>query len=241
MDLLHVPTVSAVGAVSGLFVSDRFAAQSVFNIKSHNIVRILSLVPPEEVPRFDRSEGKQDVAVEIRNINIDDDPMEDILMHLKDACDWIQSGLDQRSADGSNGQTGVLVHRQQGISRSGSFIVAYLMRKFQLPYSDALSLARVLRPIICPNKGFEDQLRVWEQCRYDIHAGGHTDSAETKKTKAPYEAWKAKRDNTFKKSVEGINKNRASSVARLAAHVGKRRHAEENLDREGSLGGQREA
>ena len=89
------------------------------------------MVPADEVPRFDREEGGEDVTVEIKNLLIDDDPTEDILVHLQDACDWIQDGLNQNSMDNLDCQNGVLVHCSQGISRSGSFIVAF--RKSQHP------------------------------------------------------------------------------------------------------------
>lgn len=98
--------------------SSRFPASSISNIKSHNIKRILSLVEPHEVPRFN-----DEISVEIKHIDIDDEPTVDILEHLQDACDWIHEGLDLHLAEGK--QAGVLVHCRQGISRSGSFVVAY--------------------------------------------------------------------------------------------------------------------
>lgn len=80
-------------------------------------MRILSLVNRQEVPHFDGE------AIEIKNIDVDDEPTVDILEHLEEACDWIEEGLDLEPSDGQ--QVGVLVHCRQGISRSGSFIVAY--------------------------------------------------------------------------------------------------------------------
>ncbi|KAK2770296.1 hypothetical protein FQN53_005645 [Emmonsiellopsis sp. PD_33] len=217
MDQLRSPTLSSIKEVPGLFISDRFSARAVANIKSHNIVRILSLVSPEEVPRFEDS-----VAVEIRNINIDDDPTEDILEHLQDAYDWIQDGLNHRSEGTPNSTPGVLVHCLQGISRSGSFIVAFLMRKLELPFSTALDLARESRPIICPNEGFKVQLQIWGNCCYDIHHEKE-ETVEGKKEKPAYKAWKDNRDNLVKQRVEDVNRARFLSMATMAAHFGKRR------------------
>jgi dual specificity phosphatase 12 len=56
---------------------------------------------------------------------MDDDPTEDLLCRLKDACDWIDAGLKSESEGEEKKQTGVLVHCTQGISRSGSIVIAY--------------------------------------------------------------------------------------------------------------------
>jgi dual specificity phosphatase 12 len=72
--------------------------------------------------------------ITVKHIDIDDDPTEDILYHLGSTCDWMDAALhssslaseahDMDSVD-RNHCPGVLVHCTQGMSRSGSFIVAY--------------------------------------------------------------------------------------------------------------------
>jgi dual specificity phosphatase 12 len=62
----------------------------------------------------------------------------------------------------------VLVHCIQGISRSGAVVVAFLMRRLSLSYDAALEIAKVYRPIIAPNTGFSEQLRLWQQWDYSI-------------------------------------------------------------------------
>ncbi|KAK2761322.1 hypothetical protein FQN54_001844 [Arachnomyces sp. PD_36] len=219
MEFLKSPTLCPVSPIPGLFISDRFAASSISNIKSHNIVRILSLVDPQEVPRF---EGQ---AVEIKNIDIDDEPTVDILEHLQNACDWIQEGLDLDPRDGQ--QAGVLVHCRQGISRSGSFVVAYLMRKLQIPYPEALSLAEESRSLVCPNDGFHRQLQIWEQCKFNVYTPSSADNA--KKEKPAYKAWKDERDDLVRAGEEAVNRARASAMANAVARFGKKR--QEALDR----------
>ena len=46
----------------------------------------------------------------------------------------------------------MLVHCNQGRSRSGSFIVGYIMKTRGVRYPEALALAREKRPEISPNE-----------------------------------------------------------------------------------------
>ena len=107
------------------------------------------------------------------------------------------------------------------------------MRSLSLPYASALSLARESRPVICPNDGFERQLRIWEYCKYDIyeHLLDRSSTAateETRKEKPSYKAWKAERDSLLKRGEEDINRAKFSSVASMVALFGKRRREVES-------------
>jgi hypothetical protein len=61
-------------------------------------------------------------------------------------------------------QTGggvVFVHCSAGISRSGSVVVAYCMRRFKLTFEQALSMVQKQRSVVCPNSGFRAQLQLF--------------------------------------------------------------------------------
>jgi dual specificity phosphatase 12 len=90
-------------------------------LEDNHINHVLSITRSEDVPKLDEAKYKA------KQIDIDDDPTEDILMHLNDACDWIDEALPRDSAkeDGTDEKGGVLVHCTQGISRSGAIVVAY--------------------------------------------------------------------------------------------------------------------
>jgi protein-tyrosine phosphatase len=62
-----------------------------------------------------------------KQFEIEDNPTEDILQHLKEACDWIEISLAsaKENEGGDKSQLGVLVHGTEGISRSGTIVVAY--------------------------------------------------------------------------------------------------------------------
>jgi len=57
----------------------------------------------------------------------------------------------------------ILVHCMQGRSRSATILAAYLIRERGKTVDEALALLRQARPIVEPNRGFERQLRVYEQ------------------------------------------------------------------------------
>jgi dual specificity phosphatase 12 len=182
-----------------------------------------------------------------KHLDIDDDPTEDLVCRLKDACDWIDAALKTTTKeDGDEMQTGVLVHCTQGMSRSGSIAVAYgtflsatdtrlsfafcpllnsqhshkapaVMRTLSVPYADALSLVRESRPIVTPNIGFARQLKVWEECRYEIFIH------DTEKEKTPYRLWKKERDELLGRGEEAVNRARVSAMGSMAAGFGQMR------------------
>lgn len=105
-------------------------------LESLNIKYILSITRLEDMPDFSSKDHAESYAPDIehqlvrKQIDINDDPTEDILCHLKDACDWIEVSLLSTPVkidnDKSNeARVGVLVHCTQGIFRSGSIIIAY--------------------------------------------------------------------------------------------------------------------
>ncbi|OAG40111.1 hypothetical protein AYO21_05589 [Fonsecaea monophora] len=256
--MLQRPKLVPIKAVPGLFISDRFAASSTRCRREDNIVRILSVAQDHEIGRAAtdahldahaarRGEGneKQMEPLDIKTwaIEIDDDPLVDILQYLGEACDWIEEGLSLGRSGEEGGeeeeeelvagnrnqlQPGILVHCKLGVSRSGAFVVGFLMRKFKLSYSDALALARESRPEICPNSGFEKQLRVWEFCQYSVYLdedGQQTKQTERRK-KPSYKAWIAERDNLLRRGEEDVNRARAASLASMAARFGRKRQDE---------------
>lgn len=96
----------------------------------------------EDVPKFNADQLDQSDASHAegifaqKHLDINDDPTEDILIYLKDACDWIKTSLASTTThvDSDNlRQVGVLVHCTQGISRSGSIVVAYCKLVVYIP------------------------------------------------------------------------------------------------------------
>ncbi|KAF9226971.1 phosphatases II [Gyrodon lividus] len=112
-------------------------------------------------------------------ITVQDSEYEDLLIHLPDACNFIQTALNQGGK--------VLVHCVMGISRSSTVVCAYLMMSQRLSVSAAMKYIRKRRPRVHPNYGFIKQLHAFADCRYKPSC-----------TNSEYIAWKRrqKRDVT---------------------------------------------
>jgi predicted protein tyrosine phosphatase len=52
----------------------------------------------------------------------------------------------------------VLVHCMQGVSRSSSVVIYYIMKRFKMNYDDTRAYVKEYRSMIWPNDGFEEQL-----------------------------------------------------------------------------------
>jgi dual specificity phosphatase 12 len=77
-------------------------------------------------------------------------------------CDFIDRMLIPTTRS-----SGILIHSHQGVSRSPTIIVAYLMRKHQTSLRDELKkIEKHLKAR--PKENFIRQLRVWEKVGYQI-------------------------------------------------------------------------
>ncbi|KAL8106382.1 protein-tyrosine-phosphatase MKP1-like [Apium graveolens] len=88
-----------------------------------------------------------------------DSPTEDITSILYDVFDYFE---DVREQGGR-----VLVHCCQGVSRSTSLVIAYLMWKNGQSFEDAFQHVKAARGVANPNMGFACQLL---QCQKRVHA-----------------------------------------------------------------------
>lgn len=87
-------------------------------------------------------------TVKYKQIPLDDSLEQDLQKYLPEALEFIETAPRK-----------VLVHCAAGISRSGSVIVAYLMKKHSIGFDEALKMAKNKSPRIRPNPNFENQLR----------------------------------------------------------------------------------
>lgn len=70
--------------------------------------------------------------------------------------DQVYEQIDEARKSG-----GVLVHCYTGVSRSSSFVIAYMMRKKFMSYDDAKAFVKKQRNVIHPNDNFHRQLQAY--------------------------------------------------------------------------------
>ena len=94
-------------------------------------------------------------AFQYLHVKLFDSPQENIAKHLARVLEFL------KEVNGSGGV--VLVHCQQGISRSCSLVLAWLMAHEGLSMDEALADVRTKRSFVKPNEGFAKQLREFER------------------------------------------------------------------------------
>ncbi|KAH9611242.1 hypothetical protein KSS87_016590 [Heliosperma pusillum] len=94
-----------------------------------------------------------------RTLWLQDNPSEDITSILYDVFDYFEDVREQKGR--------VFVHCFQGVSRSTSLVIAYLMWREGQSFDDAFQFVKEARGIADPNMGFACQLL---QCQKRVHA-----------------------------------------------------------------------
>jgi len=79
----------------------------------------------------------------------------DILVDIDDIVDQIHDEIIKENA--------VLIHCAQGVSRSASVVIGYLMKYEKMNFDDAYKHVKSLRSCINPNSGFVDQLKKYSK------------------------------------------------------------------------------
>lgn len=157
----------------GLFIGGLHALyqrQDLF--KQHHISHILSIL---DYDIYQDGHFKQYKHMHIR---LDDDPNENILVHLRDTTDFIDKAL--------SGGGACFVHCAMGKSRSATLVCAYLMVKCNMTPDEALAQLQEGRGVCEPNPGFMEQLDVF------YHMLQAKDDSEARKV---YDNWLDERNN----------------------------------------------
>lgn len=87
-------------------------------------------------------------------------------MESENLLDYLDVCLD--FIDQSRKEGGILVHCFAGVSRSAAIVTAYLMKTEQLSQEDALESLRKSCEFVCPNDGFLEQLKMFEEMGFKV-------------------------------------------------------------------------
>lgn len=136
--------------INRLYLGNDIVAQDIDLLNQNKITHILNLTT--NIPnRFEHIVYKKIVMLDISSQNI--------RQFFDESFEFIEESLKDPNHS-------VLVHCNAGISRSTSFVIAYLLQKGLFrKYSDALHYVRKRRPVVAPNYGFEKQLLRLEKNR----------------------------------------------------------------------------
>lgn len=157
--------------VPGLFIGDFWFSWEPDSLQQNNIKSVLS-VNAEPIAAW-RGDCFTRYITQDRHLKLFclDNSSQDILFHLQRACNFIEASL----AYGS-----VLVHCEQGISRSTAFMMAYLMRRERRGVDQVLAEVKLKRRVR-PSENFKEQLRLWGELEYRVW-----EDEEMKVAKEPY-------------------------------------------------------
>ncbi|KAG6914689.1 hypothetical protein DXG01_015934 [Tephrocybe rancida] len=131
-----------------LYVGSLSAVQDKDLLLEHGISHLVQVLDAPWIPLSEKD------GFSCHRIQILDQNTVDLKPYLEAACNYIDRAL----RSGRN----VLVHCQQGISRSPAIVIAYLIRNHGMSYDNAFALLKRKRACVKPNSGFVNALREWE-------------------------------------------------------------------------------
>eukprot|EP00756_Hemistasia_phaeocysticola_P025758 Hpha_TRINITY_DN16022_c5_g1::TRINITY_DN16022_c5_g1_i1::g.118686::m.118686/K04459/DUSP, MKP; dual specificity MAP kinase phosphatase len=163
----HKPgEIGATQVVPWLFLGGAADAVKADELKKRGISRIVNLTPESKVERLD---GVEYLQVEV--IDHSDSP---IRCHFERVIAFLEAARKDRVA--------VLVHCRQGVSRSATVTIAYIMSVLRVPYLTAFDAVKRKRDQINPNLGFVSTLQ-------DYEAELHIDDDDTAAHSAALASW----------------------------------------------------
>ncbi|TFL00541.1 protein-tyrosine phosphatase-like protein [Pterulicium gracile] len=136
-----------------LLLGNIMAARSTRTLAERRITHIISCCRdpiPGELPES---------GITHMRIPVEDVDYADLLIYLPRACAFIEEALQYGGR--------VLVHCVQGLSRSAAVVAAYLMYSRRITPTQAMDIVRQARDQVWLNPGFQEQLVLFELCRYN--------------------------------------------------------------------------
>ncbi len=151
MDILGSNDIDKI--TEKIWLGNSFASKDIINLNKLGIKKILSIM--DSPPKLKENDNF------IRKfIKLSDFPHINIIKYFGDCINFIE------------GEEKILVHCSIGSSRSSTIVIAYLMWKEKIKFEEAYNFVKNKRKIVCPNAGFKEQLKIFEDLliknNYDI-------------------------------------------------------------------------
>ena len=134
--------------IDNLYLGNFFAAKDVQYLKNTGIEKVLTIMD-DACPRYKKNDFIH------KKFEVDDYSGENIIQYFGECLKFIKG--DQK----------ILVHCMVGSSRSATIVIAYLMWTQKMKFLDALEYTKKMRPIVYPNCGFREQLKMFEKLLVD--------------------------------------------------------------------------
>uniref|UniRef100_A0A6B2L519 Protein-serine/threonine phosphatase n=1 Tax=Arcella intermedia TaxID=1963864 RepID=A0A6B2L519_9EUKA len=144
---VHVDSCLPDLILNGLYLGNMDSSKYLEGLRYRKITHIL-MVLKEMDPVFPKE-------FIYKKISVQDEVGETISQFFEEATDFIDEALSKGGA--------VLVHCAQGVSRSASIVIAYIIKSQKMTFKEALLFVQNLRPEVSPNPGFSSQLIKWEK------------------------------------------------------------------------------
>eukprot|EP00437_Effrenium_voratum_P015206 CAMPEP_0181454602 /NCGR_PEP_ID=MMETSP1110-20121109/30324_1 /TAXON_ID=174948 /ORGANISM="Symbiodinium sp., Strain CCMP421" /LENGTH=333 /DNA_ID=CAMNT_0023578955 /DNA_START=24 /DNA_END=1022 /DNA_ORIENTATION=+ len=138
-----------------LFIGGAEDAKDREALEKHSIRYILNCTPV-------RSNGgvanvyEKDPKFEYCRVSMGDNATETLQSRME--ASWVFLEKARIREDGS-----VLIHCQQGVSRSVSMAMSYMMKYYRKSFEEALGICKDARSQACPNEGFTTQLKALDE------------------------------------------------------------------------------
>jgi hypothetical protein len=133
----------------GIYLGNEDAATSLDILKERNITAICACGAHLDTPFL------EDKDFSYKVFHIQDFPKQQILNYFPDHHAWMVQMRQQHK--------NILVHCAAGVSRSASFVIAYIMKEKQMPFHKAYELVKSKRKWVNPNSGFRQQLKQYNE------------------------------------------------------------------------------
>ena len=132
-----------------LYLGNFQASENIQQLKDLGIKKVLSVIDNDDFPNY-KSEG-----IIHKKVDVSDFEHQNIIQYFGECLNFIK------------GEEKVLVHCMAGASRSATIVIAYVMWINKMKYEDVLNFVMLKRPIVYPNNGFREQLKIFEKLLVD--------------------------------------------------------------------------